>query len=173
MSHFAEKTIEEIVIGFTLAPLRFPEIIPSILPLVIGAIVLELYFGKHVEESLGWNTSVGNAVIWVTTGLNLLLTSQLSVMERYVSYFIIGLGSLVAYLDFYHKWSDTVAFIISSSGLVYSIAYVTVVTVKTDVTVTPKVLKAGLLFVIGVNIFFQIMQQFEQPVDDGFGANFG
>lgn len=163
-----EKVLEELV----LAPVKHPELLPTVLPLIIGAITLEIYFGKHVEENLGWNTSVGNAVLWIATGINLLITSELTATERKITYFIIGLGGFVGYMDFYHKWSDTVAFIVSSAGIVYSLAYVTVVIVKTSLEINQTVIKAGVIFIVGVNILFKIMQQFEAPTKDGIGTDF-
>lgn len=169
MSHLTAQSIEDIVKEFALAPVNHPELLPNLLPLIVGAVIIELYFGKHTQEELGWNTSVGNAIIWATTGVTLLLTSDLTGSERLITYFIIGLGAFVGYMNFYHKWDDTVAFIISSAGIVYSLTYVIVIIVKTDLEISEPVIKAALAFIVGVNIIFKAMQSFEKPADDGFG----
>ncbi len=165
---FDALTVQEVLKRFVMAPTNY-ELLPSLLPIIGGALVIELYFGKHESESLGWNTSVGNAIIWVTTGISLLITSDLAQMERYASYFLAGVGSLVGYMNFYHKWSESVAFIISSAGIVYSLAYVTVVLVKTNIPVNNTVLKASLIFIIATNIGFKVIQMFETPAQDSFG----
>lgn len=167
---FSSVTVEEVLKQLVTAPTNH-ELLPSLLPIIAGAIVIELYFGKHQSESLGWNTSVGNAVIWVTTGLSLLITSDLTFTERYASFFLLGVGSLVGYMNFYHKWSESVAFIISSAGIVYSLAYVTVVVVKTDLTVNHTVLKAAAIFIVATNIGFKVIQMFETPARDSFGMS--
>lgn len=153
---------------FVLTPLEHPELLPSLLPLILGALVLELYFGKYTTEELGWNSSVANAVIWITTGITLLLTSELGRLERRASYFLIGIGSVVGYLNFYHKWPSTAAFAVSSAGIVYSLAYVTVVVVKTSLEVNPVTLKAAAAFIIGSNIGFKLLQGLETPSRDQF-----
>lgn len=151
---------------FFMAPLNHPELLPNLLPIIAGAIIIELYFGKHTTEELGWNTSVGNAVIWVTTGISLLMTTMLSPAERLATYGLIGAGGLVAYLDFFHKWSSELAFRISSSAIVYTLAYVLVVMTKTSVPVNTTSLKAAAVFVVLTNIGFRILQMMEKPADD-------
>lgn len=155
---------------FALAPMRYPEIIPTVLPIIVGAVVIELYFGKHTNEELGWNTSVGNAIIWVTTGAGMYITSNLDTQEKYATLGLVGLGLGVAYLNFYHKWSSTVAFIASSSGIVYTLAYIFVVFVKTDMQLTSNVMKGAGIFLIGVLAAFKIIQSFETPANDGMSG---
>lgn len=157
---------------FIYTPIRQPELIPTLLPIILGAIVIELYFGKFTNEELGWNTSVGNAVIWITTGANLLLSSGLQQAEQQAAYGLIAVGSLVGYMDFYHKWPDTIAFLVSSSGIVYTLAYITVIFVKTDLEVTDQTLQAAAVFFIGVQAAFKILQGFESTADQGSDYDF-
>lgn len=162
-----DPTIAQYVEQLIQAPIEHPEILPSALPLIFAGIVLELYFGKHKNESLGWNTSLANSVIWITTGITLLISGEItSVMHRYVSYFLIGLGTITGYFDFFHKWPKEVAFVASSSMSVYSIAYVTVVMVKTGIPVNTVSLKAAGAFIVGVTLFFQVIKFLETPAND-------
>lgn len=163
-----QLSIESVVEELVMAPVNHPELIPNLLPLILGALVIELYFGKYSQEDLGWNTSVGNSIIWVTTGVTLLLTAEPTNLELYATLFLIGIGSLVGYMNFFHKWSSTVAFIISSAGIVYSIAYIVVIVVKTDLPVNETVMQASIVFIVGVNILFKVLQAFETPRDRGF-----
>lgn len=163
--YYGEDHILEIVQQFVMAPIQNPDILPSILPIIGGAIVIELYFGKHKRESLGWNTSVGNAIIWVTTGLNLYLTESMNQPELYATYVLIGFGLFVAYLDFFHKWSSSMAFFVSSAGVVYTLAYLLVVIVKTDLVPNATTLKAAGVFFVVTNIAFKILQGFETDQD--------
>lgn len=154
------------------APLQHPEILPSALPLIFAGIALELYFGKHKNERLGWNSSLANSVIWITTGITLLISGDIDkAVHTYASYFLIGLGGITGYLDFYHKWPQEVAFVASSAISVYSIAYVTLVMVKTGMPVTTTSLKAAAAFVVGVTALFQIIKMFETPAPSSFQAD--
>lgn len=160
-----QYTIKETVKLFLRAPIDYPELLPTVLPLIVGITVIELYFGKYTKEELGWNTSVGNSVIWATTGLTLLMTTDMTSQEKYAAYGLVGIGGLIGYLNFYHKWSDTVAFLVSSAGIVYSLAYIAVVIIKTPLPVNQATIKAAAVFVVGINILFKIIQQFETPKD--------
>ncbi|MFB6208083.1 MAG: hypothetical protein ABEJ69_01925 [Candidatus Nanohaloarchaea archaeon] len=172
MSITGGTTITYLLEQFIYAPVRHPELLPSLLPIIFGAFVIELYFGKYKHESLGWNTSVGNAVIWLTTGVTLLMSSGLETLEKQAAYFLIGVGAFVGYMDFTHKWPESVAFVVSSSGIVYTLAYIIVVVVKTDLPITNTTLKASAVFFLAVNIMFRIIQSFEatrdQPQQFGF-----
>ena len=164
-----QSTIQEVVKEFILAPMRYPEILPTVLPIIVGAIVIELYFGKHTNEDLGWNTSVGNAIVWVTTGLVMYLTTDLGAQEKQATFGLIALGLGVSYLNFYHKWSSTIAFVASSSGIVYTLTYIFVVVVKTDMQLSSTVLKGAGVFLAGVIAAFKIIQSFETPARDSVG----
>lgn len=165
-----QSTIQEVIMEFILAPMRYPEILPTVLPIIVGAIVIELYFGKHTNEELGWNTSVGNAIVWVTTGLVMYLTTDLGTQEKYATIGLIGLGLGMSYLDFFHKWSSTVAFVASSSGVVYTLTYIFVIFVKTDMQLNSMVLKGAGIFLIGVIAAFKIIKSFETSANDGVGS---
>lgn len=151
---------------FFRAPMENQELLPTVLPLVAGAVIMELYFGKHKQESLGWNTSVGNAAIWMTTGVSLLLTANnLSQPELNAVYALIGVGGFITFMDFFHIWPSTVAFIVSSSAIVYTLAYALVIIIKTEMAVNQTTLTAAALFFIGTNVVFKIVQGFEQDED--------
>jgi hypothetical protein len=156
---------------FARVPLDNQQMLPTLLPLIAGAVVMELYFGKHKQESLGWNTSVGNAAIWMTTGISLLLTETgLSQPELQATYALIAVGAFVTFMDFFHLWPSSVAFIVSSSAMVYTLAYTLVVVVKSSMVVNQTTLKAAALFFIGINLAFKIIQFLES--DDDSSMNF-
>lgn len=155
----------ELVQAFLFAPLNYPDLLPSVLPLIGGAVVIELYFGKHKHESLGWNTAVGNAVIWITTAANLYMTEPLTRNELYATGALAATGLFVAYMDFFHKWKSTLAFTVSSSGVIYTLAYILVVYVKTGLTYSQEMLRAAALFFIGVNVAFTVLQGLETDMD--------
>lgn len=164
-----EATLWSRFFEIVMAPANYPDLIPSVLPIIVGAFVIELYFGKHKTEVLGWNTSVGNAVIWISTALNMILTEQADTsLEKWVVFFILGLGILLAYLDFFHKWSSTVAFRASSADVIYPLAYVTVVIVKSPIPADDMAIQASILFMGASFIFFRLIRSFETPAPDDF-----
>lgn len=159
-----QTTLTNRATEIALAPLNHPDIISSIIPLVLGAVIIELYFGKHKTEVLGWNTSVGNAIIWISTGINLLLTGAPETsLEKAVTYFILLSGSVIAYMDFFHKWSNAAAFRASSPDVIYPLAYVAVVITKTSIPANDLTIKAAIAFIIGTIVAFRIIRLFETP----------
>lgn len=164
---FQTATIKERLIEIAEAPLNNPEIIPGVMPLVLGALILELYFGKHKDEKLGWNTAVGNSIVWLSTGISLHMTETIgTTQELYATYFVIGLGLFTGYLNFFHKWKSDLAFLASSTTIVYSIAYVTTVVIKTKIPPDQLTMQAGLAFIIAVEIIFKFFRLFERPAQD-------
>lgn len=165
---FKSYISEEVLRGaweIIVAPVYHTGMIPTLMPIVLGGVVLELYFGKYSEESLGWNSSVSNSIIWVSTGLTLLLTADLGALsEKAVSYFLICLGGFVGYMNFFHKWSATVAFIASSSGVVYSVAYVSVVMIKSGMEVNETSLQSAAISLAAIGLFFQAIKFIEPSV---------
>lgn len=158
------ELIERTLVFFR-EPIDNPEILPNVLPLVMGLVIMELYFGKHKEESLGWNTAVGNAVLWTSTGLSLYLTAELTQIQLYMVYGLIAIGGLVVYLDFFHKWPSTIAFVISSSAIIYSVAYILVIVVKSPMPMEPLTYQAGALAFIAINTLFMFIKGLEKDAD--------
>lgn len=164
---FQTATIQERLIQLAEAPLNNPEIIPGVMPLILGALILELYFGKHKNEKLGWNTAVGNSIVWLSTGISLHMTETIeTTQELYATYFIMGLGLFTGYLNFFHKWKSDLAFLASSTTIVYSIAYVTTVVIKTEIPPDELTMQAGLALIIIIEIIFKFFRLFERPAQD-------
>lgn len=160
---FSPETVDG-VRQIILAPLYTPELLPTLLPIILGGVVLELYFGKHKTEKLGWNSSVSNSIIWLSTGLTLYLTAELaSPLEKIVTYFLIALGLVTGYLNFFHKWSSTVAFVASSSGMVYSLAYVSTIMIKSSIPVNRYTVQSAVLALSIIGITFQLVKFLEPP----------
>jgi hypothetical protein len=159
--------VRQIILG----PVHTPELIPTLMPIILGGVVLELYFGKHKNESLGWNSSVSNSVIWISTGITLYLTADIATfLERAVTYFLISIGFLTGYLNFFHKWSSTVAFLASSSGMVYSLAYVAVVMIKSGIPVNSITIQSAILALTVIAVTFQVIKFLEPPAKDDFAV---
>lgn len=156
--------IERVMI-FVREPIDNPEILPNVLPLVMGLVVMELYFGKHKKESLGWNTAVGNAVLWISTGISLYMTASLGEIQQYLVYGLIGIGFFVLYMDFFHKWPSTVAFVVSSAATIYTIAYILVIIVKTGMPMDMITYQASTVVFVGVVVFFSFIQGLEKDAD--------
>lgn len=164
-----EQILQEEVIETTLsiliAPVQYSNIVPTVLPLILGGLIVELYLGKYKSEDLGWNTAVGNAVVWFATGISLLATENLEGLEVQATFFLILLGLFVGFMDFFHIWPKRIAFLVSSSGLVYTIAYTIVVMIKTSIEVNTATLLGAGIFIAATQAAFIFIKFIEQPRD--------
>ena len=163
--------VQSKVMEFIYAPMNNPDLLTAVTPLILGGFVMDLYFGKHKKESLGWNTSVGNAVLWVATGISMLMSHDLAQPELYAVYGLIGIGSVITFMDFFHIWPSTVAFLISSSAVVYTLAYTLVVIIKAGMGTGRNTLIAAGIFLVGINIVLKLIKGLETNQDD-FKTNF-
>ncbi|MFB6241829.1 MAG: hypothetical protein ABEJ36_03445 [Candidatus Nanosalina sp.] len=163
--HIWSTGVRERLLEFIYAPLNNPELVPNLLPLIMGAFIMELYFGKHKKEDLGWNTALGNAVIWMSTGISLIIAEQLSTPELYAAYVLIGVGFFAGFMDFFHIWPTTIGWVVSSSAVVYTFGWTVVMVIKTGVPVNRTTLISAGLFFVGINTLFKIIQGLETDVD--------
>lgn len=165
-----EQIMQEEVISTAIsifsAPIKHSDIVPTVLPLILGGLIVELYLGKYKRESLGWNTAVGNAVVWFATGVSILATESLEGLETQATFFLILLGLFVGFMDFFHIWPEQIAFLVSSSGLVYTIAYTIVVMIKTGIEINNATLLGAGVFIAIVQAAFLFLKFIEQPRDN-------
>lgn len=162
-----QDAVQQRLIDIATAPLNNPDIAPSVLPLVVGGLLIELYFGKHEDEELGWNTSVANAGLWFTTGLGILATKQLSTNETYAVFSLMAAGAFIGYMNFFHKWNKTTAFRLSSAGIIYTAAYIITVVTGTQIPVNRSTAYASVILAVATIIGLKAMKSFETPQDTG------
>jgi hypothetical protein len=170
MQFVSEQALEAAVM-IARAPIQHTEILPSLLPIILGAIVIELYFGKYSKERLGWNSSVSNSIIWLATGLNLYFTETFSTtLEKNATFLLIGMGGFVGAMDFFHVWPKNLAFLASAPTVVYLLAYVTVVAVKTPIPVNEVTIQGAIIFSVCAFVGFEALK-FIEPSSDKFQLN--
>lgn len=149
-------------------PFNNPELIPSLIPVFVGFIVLELYFGRYEYEELGWNTAVGNATMLVTTGLTLIYDLQLyldfSSQKSIVAYSILTIGLLMLILNFYHLWPKKIAFNISSATVIYLLGYLGISLTYGQIPLDQNTLISAGAFSLSIIILFTIIQKLETTV---------
>ncbi|MFH1127379.1 MAG: hypothetical protein ABIG84_00395 [archaeon] len=104
------------------APFRNFDILWAILPLLLAWIVLEVYFSKHEDENMGWNTAVCNGLMLFWAGLNILFSLSRTgyvLMKIAVMVILMGYGVFLAYAAFTHRYSSGLTFRLASTNVVY------------------------------------------------------
>lgn len=153
-------------LSLVLFPYTHPEFLPSLIPIFLGLIVIELYFGRYQFERLGWNSAVSNAVLLIATALTLILelnlTSAPSGPRYLVAYGILGLGATILTLNFYHVWPARIAFSVSSGFVAYTLVYLAIAWVYEELPLDINTLSAAILLFISFYVFFEGLQRMER-----------
>ena len=94
-------------------------------PIILFWLILEIYFGMHKEEKLGWNTALGNglSISWVVV-ISLKTISEnnfaLFSLDKLLYIIFIALYScLIIYISFTHKLEQKIFFLFTSPTIIY------------------------------------------------------
>lgn len=161
-------TVLQRFLDVLLFPHLHRDLIPSLIPVIVGLFVLEFYFGRYKQEELGWNTAVGNATMLVTTALTLIYQLELYLVpfsgDALVAFSILGFGGLMLLLNFYHIWPKMIAFNISSAFTVYALVYMTMALTYSDIPIDSNTVAAAGLFFFALAMFFRTVQSMQDTV---------
>lgn len=149
-------------------PANNPEYIPSLIPLFVGLVVLEVYFGRYEYENLGWNSAVSNSTLLLTTGLTLIYRlNLLEISQRpqfIVAYGILALGGVILLLNFYHLWPEFIAFNVSSSFVTYTSVYLAIAIVYEGMPLGYNTVAAAGGVLLTLFIVFRVLKAMENTV---------
>ncbi len=157
-------------------PQAEPEILWTILPLLITAFFVELYFGRNKTEELGWNTAYANCVslLWVTTALVRFLYESHGQVIFELSWTALtptimlvgGLGFwsiVLGVCNFFHILPKTISFFVSSTIPVNVTAVLAVVIVIGRFSLDQTTLIASIMLFIALAIIFATLQAVAAP----------
>lgn len=152
-------------------PAAHPQFIPSLIPIFLGLVVIEIYFGKYEAEQLGWNSAVSNAVLLLATALTLIARLNLIGVPsgpRYiVAYGIFVLGAVILLLNFYHVWPASIAFSVSSGFVVYTLVYIAIAAVYEQLPLDINTAAAAVLVFLAFYLFFTTLKHMERTAVPG------
>ena len=110
------------------APINNKEMLWIVTPLIVGLIIMKLYFARYKKEKLGWNTAIGNSLALIFVAADLLRHLYLAIpsltlytlmadnFSKLLVILVVALGSLWLLLaEFFHFIPEKFAFLISSS----------------------------------------------------------
>ncbi len=148
-------------------PFNDPELLWTVFPLFTSTLIIELYFGSHKEEELGWNSATANGLVLVVVGSNTIryLYSKamfdMAMIESRVAIAIVGIGLLLSFISFFHILPKEFAFMISSGLVVHYLAYLGVLTVYSGIVFQGITAFAALALFIMLAIIFKLIKHFE------------
>jgi len=185
------EMVTERLLDLLLAPLRYPDLIWILFPMLTGLILMEIYFGRYKEEKLGWNTAVGNALILVFVAIDLFkqiygidsnpldvlrtlwdmiyfdiaMTDQMFVTTL-MAVLVLMYGIFLMFLDFFHVLPEKLAFMMSSSLPINIFAYTAIVVVYSNMSGNAYIFSwativAAIILFLALGIIFGIMHFLE------------
>lgn len=164
----ATAAVFEAFLQFLRFPLDNPDFLPSMMPLVIGLFVIEIYFARWHDEELGWNSAVSNSTLIITTALTLIYQLNLAPdptgSRTVVAYGILLLGLVYLALNFYHLWPARVAFNVSSSFMVYTLVYLAIVVVQEGIPLTEATFAGAVLAFLTIYVFFKAVKDIHRAL---------
>ena len=163
--------IQELV----LAPYHNPQMIWIVIPLATTLLLMEFYFGRYIDEELGWNTAFGNSIVLLFVSLDLLrflygdvsklatiFSAGFGLPAKTVIALAIGvLGILLMFFNFFHFLPKKLAFWVSSALPINLVAYISLSIVYSKVTIDIFTLFAAIGMYIGLIIFFGLIHLIE------------
>lgn len=164
-----------------LAPVENTEMLWMVIPLLITLVIMETYFGRYVNDELGWNTAVGNALVLLFVSMDLLrtLVRQLppphtvqTVLPhfhegKFIIALLVGLGGVYLLLtDFFRILPKQIAFNLSSAFPINYTGYLALVLTYSNIPLGWHTW-AGALLLFGVLAmafwFFRLLIPYADP----------
>ena len=152
-----------------LAPLANTDMLWMVIPLLITLFAMETYFGRYVDDELGWNTALGNALVLLFVSMDLFRTLIAKLptphtaaqvvrslpQPEFALALLVGLGGIyLIFTDFFRILPKQIAFNISSAFPINFIAYASLVVIYTDISLDWHTLLGALLLFGMLAMFF-------------------
>lgn len=158
-------------------PLQQKEILWTILPLLISAFFVELYFGRYKTEALGWNTAFANCIslLWVTAALLRFLYEHhgwqafttWNMQTTTPSLIILGIlmswSLLFAITTYFHTFPKQVAFLFTSTIPINMVALIITLIIMGGFPITHVTFIAAVLSFIILTTLFAIVHALVRP----------
>ena len=161
-SIIADQVLERLIEIFQ-TPIKFPEMIWIITPLIITMLLMEFYFGRYKDEELGWNTAFGNSLVLIFVAVDLIrylynndYLFLIDTRNILVAIVIIE-GILFTLLDFYHLIPKNIAYGVSSKSPINFVALIAVIVVYSNLKIDLITILALLLLVFVIYIGIAIL----------------
>ncbi|MBD3249334.1 hypothetical protein GF336_04780 [Candidatus Woesearchaeota archaeon] len=156
---------KDILIG----PFIDSSILWIVLPLILILILIDLYFGRHRSEELGWNSAFSNSIsmLWICIiifrflfqeyGFEITL-SPIAVKEFAIAGILALWVIVILTLNFFHIVPKKFAFIISSSKSVYITAFIIISVIFGDFALDSITLIASVILLLILLVFLNAVK---------------
>ena len=114
------------------SPLKDLSIWWLLAPIILVWLVIEIYFGRHKKERLGWNTTLGNglSMFWIVIiSLKVLFdqsSGMFSIGKLIFVIFIALYSAFVIIVSFTHRIKEGIFFLVASPTVVYYLSAIAI-----------------------------------------------
>jgi len=160
--------LENLLFGFNeilSAPGKDPSIWWLLTPIILFWLVIEIYFGRHKNEKLGWNTALGNGlnIFWVVIiSARALFDKDLGLysLDKLIFVLVISFYSFfIIIMSFTHTIKENIFFLMASPTAVYFLSAVAVLWIHNLITISLWVLVALFILYFAVLILETIIKK--------------
>lgn len=134
------------------APFVQPSLLWQILPILLLWIMLELYFGTHKDEHMGWNSALGHgiSVFWIAMSLLQYLFEEGRMGPDLIFALILAVYSIVvSWIAFSHKLPAGITYRLASPEVLFYGSIIAILHAHQVIVFSASMLSAiGILFVL-------------------------
>jgi len=147
------------------APFKDASIWWLLTPILLFWIIIEIYFGRHKTEKLGWNTALGNglSMFWIVViSFKVLFTESLGLfsVDKLIFIIFIAIYSFfIIFSSFTHKIKENVFFLIASPSAVYYLSAIAVLWIHDLFTISIWIITDLIILYLIVLIFESILKR--------------
>lgn len=168
-------------VDIVFAPIKIPEMLWMLIPLLVSLVLMECYFGRYKEEELGWNTAFGNALVLTFVAIDLFRHNyepeKITILEAIqspdtkisIAVVIFSFAILLLLIDFFHFLPKKWAYAISSGSFIHMISILGIIIVYTpELTLDwTTFLASFLIFLIAngiLHILYLLIPSYKPPL---------
>jgi len=159
---------------FIKAIIDYPDVFWTVLPLLIAAIGMQIYFGRNKEEDMGWNSAFGNSVSFTWVSANLLrylfntyslidFRSGIALEKLLITLAFLIWGLYLMFGNLIHSIPKKIAFIISASYFINTLAIVVSIIVMSNLPFDRITTYAAAVLLILIMLFEFIVRILVNP----------
>ncbi|MBM3199398.1 hypothetical protein FJZ53_00560 [Candidatus Woesearchaeota archaeon] len=156
-----------------IAPYNHSHMLWIVIPLVVTAVLSEIYFGRYKFEDMGWNSAYENSLVLFFVSMDLIRKLYVSntlfpiSMKSSLAIILIVISLGLIILNFFHVLPKSLAFSITSTlpinVLAYLIAILVYSNIPLDLLTFGAAMTLAVLIVLLVRfIWFLIPEKFEE-----------
>lgn len=161
------------------SPFKDITVLWLLVPIILFWLILEIYFGMHKEEKLGWNTALGNglSISWVVViSLKTMFENNFELFSwdklLYIIFIAIYSG-LIIYISFTHKLEEKIFFLFTSPTIIYYFLGIAVLWVHDALSISLWIFIDLIILYIVVLILDTIFKKLLPAAPEGAGAEPG